>query len=105
MHHKAKAPRLCCAVLCCVLQAYLKSLADISDPADQFDDGSNEAFFIGVWPLDGSAAAGADLKEDGTWRVFRQLQNQAPPNLMAAVMGAAGFGRFKAQMAQSISKR
>jgi hypothetical protein len=60
------------AVLCCggVVQAYLRSLSACSE--DDGSDGSCEAALVNLWPLDGSAAAGKDLREFYTQRIVKQ---------------------------------
>jgi hypothetical protein len=96
---------LCCAVLCAA-QAYLRRLGDLDSDADDFDDGSHEAGFVSLWPLDGSAAAGADLKEDGTWRTFRMFYADAGfLGSLSRLMAPGGMDHLKAQMAEKISNR
>jgi hypothetical protein len=97
-------------MLSCVLlpavQAYLQCLADLDNEDDYLDDGSHESGFVRLWPLDGSAAAGADLKKDGTWRTFRKFYADAAlMESLSRMMAPGGVEHLKAQMAENITNR
>eukprot|EP00775_Hariotina_reticulata_P003108 gene3108-3386_t len=84
------------------VKAFQAAVSDLQDPDDDFGDmgdGSIEASFSLTWPLDGSAVAGADLKDDGQMRMVRALL-PSMLHLLAALGGenlnpGAALAKFK----------
>jgi hypothetical protein len=94
---------LCCAVLCCAVQAYLRSLGDCNE--EDGSDGSYEADFVCLWPLDGSAAAGDDLKEWVGQRNFRQnLQRSNARSYGAGCWLPGGYDTTMARLEEDINQ-
>lgn len=84
------------------------SLAGLdADRDDECADGSHECSFVCLWPLDGSAAAGADLQENSKWQTFQLFTKLAGgvDSLLGRLLQPGGAQLLEAQIRENTANR
>lgn len=78
-----------------------------ADRDDECADGSHECSFVCLWPLDGSAAAGADLQENSKWQTFQLFTKLAGgvDSLLGRLLQPGGAQLLEAQIRENTANR